>query len=196
MGKEAVQWVEEESRARGTEWTLLWAMAKRAMGCIAQMTADQAIKEGRLSRSELYRALRRLESLGELERLSQNGERKRVRVFHLRGIHLSQGFAVFSPVCPRKQTPIPDLKDRRRVETGGKQEAENCCLCRGTNWKLVPRPDGTGQMAVKCDRHVMQLPLLSIPEKNWVPEITRQMLEWRSRQWLRGTPLFGAGGQQ
>ena len=29
---------------------------------------------------------------------------------------------------------------------------ENCTLCRGTGWKLVPRPDGTGaKVAIPCD---------------------------------------------
>jgi len=29
---------------------------------------------------------------------------------------------------------------------------ENCTLCRGTGWKLVPRPDGAvGKVAVRCD---------------------------------------------
>ena len=28
---------------------------------------------------------------------------------------------------------------------------ENCQLCRGTGWKLVPRPDGAGKFAVACD---------------------------------------------
>jgi len=28
---------------------------------------------------------------------------------------------------------------------------ENCSLCRGTGWKMVPRPDGAGLMAAACD---------------------------------------------
>jgi DNA replication protein DnaC len=28
---------------------------------------------------------------------------------------------------------------------------ENCQLCRGTGWKMVPRPDGAGSVAVACD---------------------------------------------
>jgi len=28
---------------------------------------------------------------------------------------------------------------------------ENCPLCRGTGWKMVPRPDGAGNVAVACD---------------------------------------------
>jgi len=28
---------------------------------------------------------------------------------------------------------------------------ENCHLCRGTGWKMVPRPDGAGNVAVACD---------------------------------------------
>ena len=28
---------------------------------------------------------------------------------------------------------------------------ENCTLCRGTGWKMVPRPDGAGRMAAPCD---------------------------------------------
>ena len=28
---------------------------------------------------------------------------------------------------------------------------ENCQLCRGTGYKLVPRPDGSGKFAVPCD---------------------------------------------
>lgn len=28
---------------------------------------------------------------------------------------------------------------------------ENCQLCRGTGWKMVPRPDGHGRVAVACD---------------------------------------------
>src|SRR5271169_7197973 len=28
---------------------------------------------------------------------------------------------------------------------------ENCTLCRGTGWKLVPRADGAGNVAVACD---------------------------------------------
>ncbi len=28
---------------------------------------------------------------------------------------------------------------------------ENCQLCRGTGWKMVPRPDGAGTMATACD---------------------------------------------
>jgi DNA replication protein DnaC len=28
---------------------------------------------------------------------------------------------------------------------------ENCQLCRGTGWKMVPRPDGQGRVAVVCD---------------------------------------------
>lgn len=28
---------------------------------------------------------------------------------------------------------------------------ENCQLCRGTGWKMVPRPDGSGSVAVACD---------------------------------------------
>src|SRR5258708_38170215 len=28
---------------------------------------------------------------------------------------------------------------------------ENCTLCRGTGWKMVPRPDGAGRVAVACD---------------------------------------------
>lgn len=28
---------------------------------------------------------------------------------------------------------------------------ENCQLCRGTGWKMIPRPDGSGNVAVPCD---------------------------------------------
>jgi len=28
---------------------------------------------------------------------------------------------------------------------------ESCQLCRGTGWKMLPRPDGSGAMAVPCD---------------------------------------------
>jgi DNA replication protein DnaC len=28
---------------------------------------------------------------------------------------------------------------------------ENCQLCRGTGWKMVPRPDGAGRVATPCD---------------------------------------------
>ena len=28
---------------------------------------------------------------------------------------------------------------------------ENCTLCRGTGWKMLPRPDGAGRMAAPCD---------------------------------------------
>lgn len=34
---------------------------------------------------------------------------------------------------------------------------ENCPLCRGTGWKLVPRPDGTaGKVAIACDCGMQQ----------------------------------------
>ena len=34
----------------------------------------------------------------------------------------------------------------------GKMAQENCALCKGTGWKLVPRKDGTpGQVAVACE---------------------------------------------
>jgi len=151
---------------------------------VARMTAEEAIREGRLSRAELYKVLRRLSHLRELERISQVGDKSRVRTFHLLGVCKSPLLGHFSPLCPLFSRRVSDLKHR-------KQEAENCCLCHGTDWKVIPRPEGVGEMAVKCERHVVQIPLLAIPEKSWVPGITRQMLEWRSRQWLRETPLFG-----
>jgi DNA replication protein DnaC len=47
---------------------------------------------------------------------------------------------------------------------------ENCQLCRGTGWKLVPRPDGKGKFAVACDcgmeaRHNLVLERAHIPKR-------------------------------
>ena len=28
---------------------------------------------------------------------------------------------------------------------------EDCQMCRGTGWKVIPRPDGIGEMAVSCE---------------------------------------------
>lgn len=38
-----------------------------------------------------------------------------------------------------------------RIGEHSRQAHEDCELCRGTGWKLVPREDGAGNVAVKCD---------------------------------------------
>ena len=44
---------------------------------------------------------------------------------------------------------IPGVRDTR--VGSGEMALENCTLCRGTGWKLVPRTDGAGTVAVACD---------------------------------------------
>lgn len=191
--EEAVRWAEEHSQAKGTALTLLWALARRAEGCVVQCTVEQATREGRLSRSEYYKAIRRLENQREIKRLLQSFDNARLRAFHLPWICESPTFRVFSPLCPRKQRRVSDLKDY-----GDRSDAEDCLLCRGTGWKMVPRPDASGyNWAVRCLAHVKQLALLSEPVKGWAPVITGMELEWRSEQlkkrpilYDRGMPLF------
>jgi hypothetical protein len=173
-----VEWVRECSEARGTARALLWALAERAEGCVARCTAEEAIREGRLSRAELYKTLWRLSHLREVERMLKRGDKSRVRTFHLVGYCKSPRFAGFCSVSARKQKIVSDLRDRR-------QDAEGCCLCRGSGWKLVPRMDGlVGNVAVKCRAHVKQLALMELP-RSWEQVITPEQLMWRSRQ-LKG----------
>jgi DNA replication protein DnaC len=46
---------------------------------------------------------------------------------------------------------------------------ENCTLCRGTGWKMVPRPDKSGSMAVPCDCG-MQERSLRVMERARIPK--------------------------
>lgn len=42
-------------------------------------------------------------------------------------------------------------RENTGLKTGHYMALENCMLCRGTGWKMVPRKDGSGKMAVACD---------------------------------------------
>jgi DNA replication protein DnaC len=44
-----------------------------------------------------------------------------------------------------------DLPRASRTRILSHMPLENCSLCRGTGWKMVPRPDGAGRMAAACD---------------------------------------------
>jgi DNA replication protein DnaC len=46
---------------------------------------------------------------------------------------------------------------------------ENCTLCRGTGWKLVPRPDGAGKVAAPCDCG-MQERAVRVMERTRIPK--------------------------
>lgn len=52
------------------------------------------------------------------------------------------------------RSPLQDTKEEEEPARSRryKMALENCTLCRGTGWKLVPRPDGAaGSLAVPCD---------------------------------------------
>ena len=45
----------------------------------------------------------------------------------------------------------PYSVQRLPCSPGERMPLENCQLCRGTGYRMIARPDGTGQMAVACD---------------------------------------------
>ena len=55
-----------------------------------------------------------------------------------------------------KLDSLPSKEHARMLFGAGKSTGlimalENCTLCRGTGWKLVPRADGAGKVALACD---------------------------------------------
>jgi hypothetical protein len=78
--REAVRWVEAESRSRGATRVILKYMAERLEGCIAVVGVDQLARGAKISRRTVFRCLRSAEKLGEVEKI----HRVPVNAYHFR----------------------------------------------------------------------------------------------------------------
>ncbi len=158
----AERWVRENSKAAGSAWSLMLALSARAQGCVVVASAEQMITDARISRRELYRALLAQEELGEIERLSKVGSNKQLRAFHFPKFSCANTLAGSHPLCPRKQSPVPDLRIGNGSCANGMLpfpmqdfSPEECEECRGTGYKRTPRPDGIpGEVAVRCNHEL------------------------------------------
>lgn len=66
---------------------------------------------------------------------------------------LHKAFLRAAKSCKFRPTPN-EVREAAEIEAGKVprgREHENCITCRGTGWKIVPRLDGLGDWAVKCD---------------------------------------------
>jgi hypothetical protein len=159
---DAERWVREHSQAKGSAWSVMLALAALADRCVAACTADQLESGARISRRELYRALLAQEELDEIERLSKVGSNKQLRAFHFARISCASTWGVSHPLCPRKQSPVPDLRIRNGscakkmlpfTRTSFSQE--DCEECSGTGWRRIGRPDGEpGEVVIRCQHEL------------------------------------------
>lgn len=66
---------------------------------------------------------------------------------------LHKAFLRAAKNCKFRPTPS-EVREAAEIEAekipNGRAH-ENCTVCRGTGWKIVPRLDGLGEWAVKCD---------------------------------------------
>jgi hypothetical protein len=161
---DAEKWVRENSKARGSAWSVMLALGELADRCVAVCTADQVERSARISRRELYRALLAQEEMGEIKRLSKVGSNKQLRAFHFSKLSCANLREFPNPLCPRKlsrlSAPVPDL----RIGNGScaktmlpfpttRTSQEECEECQGSGWRRIARPDGeAGEVAIRC-RH-------------------------------------------
>ena len=161
---DAEKWVRENSRARGSAWSVMLALGEMADRCVAVCTADQVERSALISRRELYRALLAQEEIGEIKRLSKVGSNKQVRAFHFSKLSCASLREFPNPLCPRKlsrlSAPVPDL----RIGNGScaktmlpfpttRASQDECEECQGTGWRRIARLDGeAGEVVIRC-RH-------------------------------------------
>jgi hypothetical protein len=79
----ATAWAVEKSAASGAERAVLFAIARRAIGCVAVCDPHEIMREVRIQRSLYYDCLVPLEKLRELERRTQSSDNAKLRTFHL-----------------------------------------------------------------------------------------------------------------
>jgi hypothetical protein len=109
---DAEKWVRENSEAKGSAWWFMLTLAARAEGCIALSTAEQLIEGAKISRRELYRVLLAQCQSGELERVSKQRDPKPLRAFHFAKMNCAKDERLRHPLCPCKQSTVPDLRKR------------------------------------------------------------------------------------
>lgn len=161
---EAVQWAVEESNAAAGPRALLIAIARKAKGCLAQVSRRELVAEVKIHRSKLYAALSILQEIGELERLQSNNQRAEIRTYHLtkfcslmspsgkvcRG-HLSASIkGDLSMMSPdrrnmEKMSPCGKLLFPEQLTTAAAREI--CEECRGTGLREASWSNAYGKLS-------------------------------------------------
>ena len=198
--------VVEGSGVRGAPRMVLGYLASLAEVCVATASLREVVTFSGYSETHAIRALRELRRtenavwLEESEAFARDGSRRYhlpractgsacVRFRTLQAGEYSGSYEGESPAVSLRGGGPPRAVERnkkRMPSTRVIEDAEGCCLCRGTGWKLVPRwrvgMTGNGDVVVRCRAHVKQLALLEVPAVSWAPAITREVLDWRSWQ--------------
>jgi hypothetical protein len=231
VSQEAEEWVLRNFKGKPAEKAILLAMAGRADGCIVSAKIFDLTALANTSARDFYRCVGRIEEeLGELRRLSPRRGGAAVRVFHLErfcSAKLAEGEPTLSLLCPRKEShlgrtlpdirnigiTLPDWQSRSLPFPRMGFSRDKCEECRGTGFKLIPRPDGQpGKVAIPCAHRVaaiagcwkpmqtLQDDLLphALPKENEAPTAEQQVFDWARaavetqkaglEKWLREHP--------
>lgn len=185
---EAERWVRENSTARGSSWSLILALAIQAKGCVAISTTEWLIAEARISRRELFRSLFELCQAGELQKLTKERDPKRLRAFHFAKMNCARLSGLHHPLCPRKQSTVPDLR------MGNGYCAKALLPFPQTEWKLAPNWLDEWEDHHRFD----ELRLLSLIDSKKLSTAEQKPFDWhraeaiwqkaRLEEWLKNHP--------
>jgi hypothetical protein len=107
---QAVRKAWEKSAARGTAKLLLMAVAERAEGCVSRGTIAEFADLAGISVRTAYRDVEILENLQEIEKRTEQIEKKRFTAFHLLRVADCHTFGVSSALCTKWAAKLTDLR--------------------------------------------------------------------------------------
>lgn len=170
MSSELEEWVLRNFRGRPSEKAILLAAADAtpANDCVVSIKLLDLIVRSNVSAREFYRCIPTLDEERWLRRMSPWRSSTPVRSFHHeRFCDYSAKLAEYesspSPLCPRKQSTVPDLRNSLPAWQSEKFlpferqgfGQEKCEECKGQGDRWIPRPDGLpGKVRVLCAHRI------------------------------------------
>lgn len=165
---EALKWAVANSKAVGAARALIFAIARRARGCVSRATRRELVAEIGIHRSNIYSAISLLEELEELERVQADNQKAEIRVYHLTkfcSLMSPSGKLSKGHLCRSIKRELPKMScDRRNLgdnsscgnlagnflfpQLVAESEAREVCEeCRGTGWRIVSYLNEDGDSA-------------------------------------------------
>jgi len=163
-------------RGRPSEKAVLLAAADAVEPgdhCVVSTRVADLLVRSNVSGREFYRCVSTLDEERWLRRLSPWRSSAALRIFHHeRFCEHSAKLAECrtspssrSPLCPRKQSTVPDLRNGENAWQSGPTgflpfprqgfSGDKCELCRGDGFRWVDRPDGEpGQVRIACAHRI------------------------------------------
>jgi len=162
--------------------------------CMLSIRLPDLIVRSNVSAREFYRCIPILDEERWLQRMSPWRSSSPVRVFHHErfcehSAKLAECGVTPSPLCPRKQSTVPDLRHARNAWQSGflpfsRQGfvRDKCEECSGRGYRRIPRPDGLpGQVEIPCAHQVAALVAGSWkPVEHWQLDVWKDdhLLDW------------------